>query len=37
MELPSTMKTDFPDPNDVLNFKLTIDPDEGAVLDSNES
>jgi ubiquitin-conjugating enzyme E2 M len=29
MELPNTMKTDFPDANDVLNFKLTIDPDEG--------
>lgn len=29
MELPSTMKTDFPDPSDVLNFKLTIEPDEG--------
>jgi ubiquitin-conjugating enzyme E2 M len=31
MELPSTMKTDFPDPSDVLNFKLTIDPDEGTI------
>ena len=23
------MKTSFPDPTDVLNFKLTITPDEG--------
>lgn len=23
------MKTDFPDPADVLNFTLTIEPDEG--------
>lgn len=23
------MKTDFPDPDDILNFVLTIDPDEG--------
>ena len=23
------MKTHFPDPDDILNFKLTIDPDEG--------
>lgn len=29
LDLPSTMKTVFPDPNDVLNFKLTITPDEG--------
>lgn len=29
MELPGTMRTEFPDPSDVLNFKLTIDPDEG--------
>ncbi|MCO5584926.1 hypothetical protein L7F22_038858 [Adiantum nelumboides] len=29
MELPNTMKTDFPDPADVLNFNLTIEPDEG--------
>lgn len=27
------MKTDFPDPADLLNFKLTITPDEG-LLDS---
>ena len=30
LELPDTMKTDFPDPTDLLNFTLTITPDEGA-------
>ncbi|SPN97403.1 probable E2 ubiquitin-conjugating enzyme [Cephalotrichum gorgonifer] len=29
LSLGSTMKTDFPDPDDILNFILTIDPDEG--------
>ncbi|KAF2706240.1 hypothetical protein K504DRAFT_76044 [Pleomassaria siparia CBS 279.74] len=29
LSLGSTMKTHFPDPDDILNFKLTIDPDEG--------
>ncbi|ODO08715.1 ubiquitin-conjugating enzyme E2 M [Cryptococcus wingfieldii CBS 7118] len=29
LDLPSTMKTVFPDPTDVLNFTLTITPDEG--------
>ncbi|WWC67995.1 uncharacterized protein I206_101914 [Kwoniella pini CBS 10737] len=29
LELPSTMTTNFPDPTDVLNFTLTITPDEG--------
>ncbi|WVQ98104.1 hypothetical protein IAU59_005226 [Kwoniella sp. CBS 9459] len=29
LELPSTMTTHFPDPSDVLNFTLTITPDEG--------
>ncbi|WVF69753.1 hypothetical protein IAT40_004532 [Kwoniella sp. CBS 6097] len=29
LELPSTMTTHFPDPQDVLNFTLTITPDEG--------
>lgn len=29
LELPDTMKTDFPDPADLLNFTLTITPDEG--------
>ena len=32
LELPDTMKTDFPDPTDVLNFTLTITPDEGELL-----
>ncbi|GAA95788.1 uncharacterized protein L969DRAFT_87820 [Mixia osmundae IAM 14324] len=29
LDLSSTMKTDFPDPTDLLNFKLSITPDEG--------
>jgi len=29
LDLPSTMKTSFPDPADLLNFTLTITPDEG--------
>ncbi|KAG8950465.1 NEDD8-conjugating protein ubc12 [Tulasnella sp. 424] len=29
LELPSTMKTTFADPSDILNFTLTITPDEG--------
>ena len=29
LDLPSTMKTHFPDPTDLLNFTLTITPDEG--------
>jgi len=29
LDLPSTMKTHFPDPADLLNFTLTIAPDEG--------
>ncbi|POW13362.1 hypothetical protein PSTT_03816 [Puccinia striiformis] len=29
LELPSTMTTHFPDPTDLLNFTLTIKPDEG--------
>jgi ubiquitin-conjugating enzyme E2 M len=29
LSLPSTMKTTFPDPDDILNFTLTITPDEG--------
>lgn len=29
LDLPSTMKTDFPNPADLLNFSLTISPDEG--------
>lgn len=33
LELPSTMKTEFANPDDVLNFTLTIEPDEGKLLD----
>ena len=29
LELPKTMRTEFPDAADVLNFTLTIEPDEG--------
>ncbi|RDA88292.1 hypothetical protein CP532_6591, partial [Ophiocordyceps camponoti-leonardi (nom. inval.)] len=29
LSLGSTMKTDFPDADDILNFVLTIEPDEG--------
>ena len=29
LSLPGTMKTTFPDPDDILNFTLTITPDEG--------
>ena len=29
LSLPSTMKTYFPNPDDLLNFTLTIEPDEG--------
>ncbi|PLW10852.1 hypothetical protein PCANC_25656 [Puccinia coronata f. sp. avenae] len=29
LELPSTMTTHFPDPTDLLNFTLNINPDEG--------
>ncbi|KAF4573212.1 NEDD8-conjugating protein ubc12 [Pleurotus pulmonarius] len=29
LDLPDTMKTHFPDPNDLLNFTLTITPDDG--------
>jgi ubiquitin-conjugating enzyme E2 M len=29
LDLPSTMETHFPDPADLLNFTLTIRPDEG--------
>jgi hypothetical protein len=29
LELPDTMKTHFPDPNNLLSFNLTITPDEG--------
>ena len=30
LSLPSTMKTYFPNPDDLLNFTLTIEPDEGS-------
>ena len=29
LSLGSTMRTNFPNPDDILNFTLTIDPDEG--------
>jgi hypothetical protein len=29
LSLGSTMRTHFPNPDDILNFTLTIDPDEG--------
>lgn len=29
LDLPPTMKTHFPDPSNLLNFTLTISPDEG--------
>jgi ubiquitin-conjugating enzyme E2 M len=29
LSLGTTMKTHFPNPDDILNFELTIDPDEG--------
>jgi hypothetical protein len=29
LELPNTMKMDFPDPTNVLSFNLTLTPDEG--------
>lgn len=30
LDLPNTMKTHFPDSTDLLNFTLSITPDEGA-------
>ncbi len=29
LELPKTCRTEFADPDDLLNFKLVISPDEG--------
>lgn len=29
LDLPATMKTEFPDLTDLLHFNLTISPDEG--------
>ena len=31
LDLPSTMRTHFPDPTDLLNFTLTVTPDEGVI------
>ena len=31
LDLPSTMQTHFQDPADLLNFTLTITPDEGTI------
>jgi len=33
LNLPNTCATDFPDPDDLLNFKLIISPDEGFYRD----
>lgn len=33
LNLPKTCATDFPDPDDLLNFKLIISPDEGFYRD----
>ena len=33
LSLGSTMKLDFPDADDILNFVLTIEPDEGLYRD----
>ena len=32
LELPKTCKTEFPDPDDLLNFHLVISPDEGNIF-----
>jgi len=32
LTLPKTCTTEFPDPDDLLNFKLTICPDEVSEL-----
>jgi len=31
-KLPKTMKVDFPNPDDLFNFELTITPDEGKLI-----
>ena len=31
LSLPSTMKIEFPNEDDLLNFNLTIEPDEGSL------
>ena len=35
LSLGSTMRIDFPDPDDILNFTLTIEPDEGMYRDGH--
>lgn len=35
LALPSTMRTFFPDPDDILNFTLTLEPDEGLFLSTS--
>lgn len=35
LELPKTCETEFPDPDDLLNFKLVISPDEVRQAHSN--
>lgn len=35
LDLPSTMKMHFPDPANLLNFTLTVIPDEGMSFDSS--
>lgn len=32
LNLPKTCKMEFPEPDDLLNFKLIISPDEVSVL-----
>ena len=32
LELPKTCKTEFPDPDDLLSFKLVIYPDEVKII-----
>lgn len=32
LNLPKTCQVDFPDPDDLLNFKLIISPDEVRLL-----
>lgn len=31
LDIPDTIKLDFPDPSNILNFNVTIHPDEGNV------
>lgn len=30
LDIPDTIKLDFPDPSNILNFNVTIHPDEGS-------